>query len=1122
MTIAITSAGQSFGQASNSADITGTVTDQSGGVLPNVAVKVLDVDKNVTHSYVTNGAGVYDTGSIVPDHYLLTFTREGFSTYLRGPINLELGVTGINVQMAVGQSTERVVVTTAAPLLQTETSELSVTLPSETIAQLPQAVTGTAPDWQNFVVLQPGASGTPQNGNNSANPGMQVAANGSLPFSTALLDGASTSSPMSNNVLFTPIFDSIAEVKMTDSLFSAQYGVGGMLYQQISKGGSTRFHGMAYDYFQNNALNAGPYGFGQNTSVPLLRYNDYGFNIGGPLFIPHVTGLRAKRIFLFFDLERQVDHGGAANTFETIPTAAMMAGDFTGQNPIYDPTTQTVNPVTGVVTRRSFASEYGNGNKIPSTMIDPVAKALNSYFTQFVQSPVVKSVPNPAVVNGIPINNYFYNLPSSTPASKYFGRIDADITPTNRLTGSSTWNNQNPLSISPICPVNCVNVSLFSTNNQISDVWTINQNLVNEARLGFMGEYDELNPESLNQGIPAKLGLQFAHSDVFPTINISGIFQNSSGATSFAPGVSANYKENLFDPSDVVTMIRGRHVLHFGGEILIERADSTAWGNLNAATLGFTGAYTTNTNGNTTTTGSSYADFLLGEVNSWSSANTPEYGGRLKNPQFFVQDDFKLHPNLTLNLGLRWQGDTGWHEIHGNELSFDPTVLNPATNTLGAAWYGFSHANGRTSIQKPVWNSWMPRLGFAYAMGRSTTLRGGWGIYTFPWNTDTYGGPVIGGAFGATGSQNDSTNGASPVVILSSSGNTNYQGAKGASINSLYLSAPTGAASWNGQPLGYQEYNTPIPRIQQWNFTVQRQMTQNIVAQIAYIGSRGSELAFLTDVNAVPQSELGPNDSVNRPYVQFQSLAGVKAEGISNYNSLQLSVDKRMNSGLEFNANYTWSKFLDYQDSSGWGTKQGNQPFQNAYVPSANYGPSNFDIREMLKGQAVYEIPIGRGRQFINNSTLLDELIGGWRTSWTMVVQGGNPLTPLMAVNDSYSLAASGSQYPNVVGTPKLQNASPKEWFNTAAFANPGPGVFGDLRRNSVYGPGLVTFNANLSKTFSIWESAKFELSGNASNVFNHPAFSPPDDLIGPGHNATINGVAIGGRSMEIVGKLRF
>ncbi|MBV9082628.1 MAG: TonB-dependent receptor [Acidobacteriaceae bacterium] len=664
--------------------------------------------------------------------------------------------------------------------------------------------------------------------------------------------------------------------------------------------------------------------------------------------------------------------------------------------------------------------------------------------------------------------------------------------------------------------MSCVSVDIFNTNNQISDYWSISPGTMNEFRVGFMGEYDLLTPQTLGQGWPAKLGLQFAKADIFPTINITGFY-------SLAPGTNANYKENLFDISDQVTLVRGRHILHFGGEVLINRADSTAWGNINAANLGFTGVYTAGSNVGplATNTGSPYADFLLGYAKSWSASVSPEYGGRLKNPGVFVQDDFKVNPKLTLNLGLRWEGNTGWSEIHGNERSFDPNIINPATNTPGAMWYAVNATNGRHTLQAPQWNNWLPRVGFAYLLGTNTTIRGGFGMYTYPWNVDTYGNG-LGNAFTASGSETDSTNNVQPVVILGSDGNTNYQGSKGVSINSLYRRAPTTPDAYNRQPVGFTQYTSPIPLLKSWNLTVQRSITGNLIADAGYVGSHGSHLPWLTDLNQVPESQLGPNDAAFRPYPVFQSITGVTTSSLSNYHALQAGITRRMSNGLMFNFNYTWSHMLSTQDSSGWGTKQGNQPYQRAYDPAANYGASNFDVRHLFKGQVVYNLPFGLGRTFLNKSAALDHVIGGWTLSGTIIAQTGNPFTPYMLTNNSYSLSSNAVQYPNVVGNPNLANPTINSWFNVNALAAPTPGTFGNMGRNILYGPGLSQLNLSLQKTFSITERIKLDFFANSTNALNHPSFALPDLLIGPGHIGRITGVTVGGRQMELVGKIRF
>jgi hypothetical protein len=1119
----------SYAQSTNSGDLTGTVTDATGAVIPGVTVTVKDVTKDVTHTYMTNSAGVYDTGAIVADDYLVTFSMKGFKTFVRGPITLQVGTTTLNASLSVGAATQKIVVTTNIPLLNTSDGSQTDTLESKTMAKLPQ--TGTA-DWENFIWLQPGAAGTPQNASTANTPGEgAVSVNGNLPYATVLQNGATTTLPMSSNSNVT-IFETTSEVKVAASAFSAQYGLGDIVYNQITKGGSEKFHGVGYEYFQNNALDAAPYAFGQKATVPFLRYNNFGFSVSGPI-VPH-------KAFFYFDYDKTIDNGGASNGFITVPSPAIMSGDFSapGLPTLYDPTTQTI-VTTGSCTytgsqypngsltvpapcveRKSFMSEYGK-NAIPASMMSSVAQKIEAYYPKANTAGQVSS--------GYAQNNYFYNVPSSNPYNKYFGRLDWDINSKNRLTMSDTQTD-NPATYlnQGICPINCQSGDVDNNNAEISDVWTFNADLINQANFGYTDQLNFFQPYTLNQGFPGKLGWQFAQADNFPNVGISGFYGLGSST-------NAVYKEFVFDPSDVVTLIKGRHVLHFGGEFLVNRADSTSWGNINAGSVNYNGDYTSA--GGTATAaydGFAYADFLLGQTNNWNAGVTPEYGARWKSPQLFVQDDWKMRPNLTINLGLRWEGETGWSEVKGNETVFDPTVTNPANDQLGAMWYGFSHANGRTQLQHPKWDIWLPRVGFSYQPRTNTVIRGGFGIFASGWSEDTYG-AGMGNAFGSSGNFGDNSNGFCPVVQLDSNGqsaDTTDPGCSSIRTTSLlshYLTAPTSAAARNGQSVSYNEYHTPVPTNYQWTLAMQHQFGLDYSAQIAYVGNHGEHLNFPVDINQVPEGKLGPNDVADQPYPIYQQINGSTNNAVSNYNALQTELTKRMNDGLQFSVNYTWSHFLDDQDSSGWGSRGGYQNYQDAFNPSANYSNSNFDIRNMFKGEVVYQLPFGKGREFLNKNQWLDEAVGGWQTSFTFVMQSGNPFSITTGNNNSSNNQSGGyTQYANLVGNYRLPGSTKqrlKEWYNLKAFAVPAPFTYGNFRRNIVYGPGLTELNMSLGKTFSLWPShnVNFELRGDATNVLNHPSFAQPgNNAIGQGESAQITGVTVGGRAMELYGRISF
>lgn len=1167
----------SMGQNTSSGDIRGTVTDSTGAVVPGVTVTLRDVEKDVIRTYVTNSAGLYDTGAIGLDHYLLTFTKEGFQSYVRGPVTVTVGNQTVNAILAVGAITQQVVVNTDVPMLQTESGAQEGSIEADALLELPQTSgqNGGGADWQNFIILMAGSSGAPENSSNGVAPNAgQASVNGSLPYASVLQDGATTTLPMSQNSDVT-VFETTAEVKLSATAFSAQYGIGNMVYNQITKSGGDRFHGAAYEYFQNNMFNAASYQFGSGKGVGVLRFNNFGGSIGGPIM--------RHKMFFYLNYDRTINHGGASTGFSTEPTAAMMLGDFSGPGfpTLYDPTTQVVNPnggcvytdgaptaKTGVpcVIRKSFIQETGV-NKIPTTMLNPVALAFQKYFP-------TPNIQGQDSGKGYNQNNYAYQVPSSNPFIKWFGRLDYDVTPKNRLTLSDTDSDNPSVGLGEgICPINCQSQDVSRDNAQISDVWTINDHLINEARLGFTDQLNFYVPYSEGKGYPAKLGLKFAVADIMPQLSVSGF------DTNITQGTAAVYKEFVYDPSDVVTMIKGRHVLHFGGEFLVNQANSTAWGNMTAGHITYAGTYTSQGGSNTSTyDGLSYADFLLGATQQWSANNTPEYGGRMKVPQAFVQDDWKFKNNLTINLGVRYQINTGWSDVKGNMSTFDPAVsnFNVSQNPIngiaagapvqGGMWYGFSGANGRTTLQAPKYNIWMPRLGFSWQPKNDTVIRGGFGVYTALWSEDTYGGG-LGGAFGANNSLNDNstTNGICPVVNLSADMNTPNTQMPGCgvsvggfdynskTIGQANVNAPTTPWAKNGANVSFNQYHTPVPTNYEYSLSVQRQFAKDYVAQVAYVGNKGRHLNTSSlDINQ-PKT---PGVRSSSPYPIFGNVTGSTNNAISNYNSLQATLSKSVSHGLMFSTNYTWSHFLSDMDSSGWGSRGGWQDYQDGNNIHNNYSNSNFDIRHMLKGQVVYQLPFGKGKDFLNKSQLVDEILGGWSVSGTYVVQGGNPISVTTGGNNtSGNLSGSSKQFANIVGdyTKPWQSYNLKtktysgatyayhslnSWFNdnveaagdsvgSQPWMNPSDytNQFGTFRRNKIYGPGLSSINFSMGKAFDIVpdRGIKFQIRAEATNLPNHASFGQPgNNAIGTNAPEQITSTTVGGRKLQFVGRLSF
>jgi hypothetical protein len=273
---------------------------------------------------------------------------------------------------------------------------------------------------------------------------------------------------------------------------------------------------------------------------------------------------------------------------------------------------------------------------------------------------------------------------------------------------------------------------------------------------------------------------------------------------------------------------------------------------------------------------------------------------------------------------------------------------------------------------------------------------------------------------------------------------------------------------------------------------MQNAIGSNMVFEMAYVGSHAQNLNFPTDANAVPLNHLSSNDTAFRPHPLYNALNTSSNDAISNYNSLQVSVNRRLSNGLSFDSNYTWSHFTDSQDSSSWGSREGTQNYQIANNAAANYSNSNFDVRNAFKNRLVYQLPFGKGRKFMNKSWVLDEVLGGWQVTTTNIIQGGNPFT-VQVPGDNNTYQHAGTQFPNYSGAPLYVNGKNHTvWFNPAAFTLPAQGTFGNVRRNALYGPGLDLTNLSIGKTFDIREGVKLQIRADATNAFNHANFGLP------------------------------
>jgi hypothetical protein len=1055
-------------------------------------VTVTNVQTSITTTTSTNGSGLYDVPSLLPGNYNINFRATGFKDFQQQGVVLEVETIGINATLQVGSASQEVTVTAQNPLIETESSDQHVIFSAKTIEDVP-TVGGV---WYNELTnTLPGVN--PGGGGSQDASGQGVGINGTQGYlGNWLIEGSDATQPRDVNASDNyPPIDSIAEVQAVTSSFGAQYGTGVAAYNVILKSGSNQWHGSAFEFVQNNDFNAVNYFTPKGESAP-LHWNEYGGSVGGPIL--------HNKLFFYFTYQRNPATTSSPE-ITTVPTDAMKAGNFSDAtlfpNPIYDPSSTTcTNNGSGTCSRTQFT------NNTISTTMDPVALAIQKYFPEPT---------NPSAV----YNNYAVVVSEPSLSTYYAAKMDYDISQNHKLSGSLL---EYPISliynVDALCPLgfDCTKGPRnLNQDAQITETWTISGRTLNEARIGAVRELDKYVPATYGENYPAKIGIEPAYGNnapgnIFPDLTING--GDGAGQVGIGGGVHAVLADGAFVEGDILTLIRGRHTIKLGGEFDKSFQNYTNWGDVSSGNFQFNGIGTAqfwpggnypNTTGGygTVASGAPYADFLLGQVWGWYVYDYDETGARMWNLAGFVQDDFKVLPNLTLNLGMRYQYQSGWGEVQNRFGSFDPTLVNTGqyvpAGTLGAMIYGGQ--DGRNTIENGV-NEWDPRLGLAWAPVKNWSIRASYGVFDAPRSAESYTDGALGLGLNPQGSNGYSSNFTTGIQYYS----TPWTLASGPPAGSVIYPSESSFsdAKYNYEGVYYYPVNMPIEYYQEALFSVQHQFPGNMLLDASYVFTKGTHLNFNRDINQVPESKLSEGASAE-PYPQYTYIWGAIFDGWSNYNALQLRFEKRMSHGIAFMANYAWSKTMDAGTSNGH--YETIDVWQNAADPAANYGLSQLDVPQNLNGYATWELPFGKGRDFPLRGAA-DEALGGWRLTGVFQVHSGIPFTPTVgSADESNSQAAQCycgfSWLPNVVGSPKLSHPTISEWFNTAAFATPADDTFGDARRNMLRGPDWRDLDLSLGKTFWLGEWAgenyHMEVRADAFDSLNNPNFGQPSAGVG-------------------------
>jgi Carboxypeptidase regulatory-like domain len=1096
-------------QNKNAGEIRGTVTDTTGAVVQNAQIILTNTATGISTTTKSDPGGVYDVPSLVPGPYSVKFSSPSYKVLVRENILLQVGSITINGVLEAGTVSQQVTVDTETTAqLQTDDSEQNLTLDSQTVTGLPN-IGGS---WFNETALIPGVNGGSTQNTNGAGVGINGAESYQESF---LVNGGTVTLIGSQDVdWLVNATEFVSEANFDTHTFSAASGNGASVFNIITKSGTNRFHGSVYDYNTNATFSARNY---FSIGVPPGSSNLIGGTIGGPV-------LRNK-VFFFFGLQRQRSTGQNTGYF-TVPRADERGGNLSQELMEGCPSGIQNNPSTAAaICNPNPASGHSDPYPDPNQIYNPATTMMVG--GQNIRAPFLDNMIPTGDLNqqALNIQNFFPAPNLSGSANNYYfsqnifdttywwnGKVDYNLNDRHHLNGSFVYGTVNFPSEAPLDPIGEYTEIGKEGAGQISDTWTLSPSKVNEARFALIRVVNNWVGGDFGKNYPQKIGIPNPTSNVFPGISISGAISTSTG-----PGLNAILAEDSFVPSDVYTWIKGKHILKVGGEF-DDYVVNINFGITSDGNYGFSGIATRDPSGvANASNGIGYADFLLGNVSNWSVSLSPETGSRLKSYQLFAQDDYKMTPNLTLNLGVRYQVQPGWTEAQNRLGDFDPNLTNPATGTLGALW--FAGNDNRNAVEATQFGLWQPRVGFAWSPRANWAVRGGFGIYDELYGYNTYAGSA---GLGITAQNSvSSTNQITPVFNL----------AQGPPPPIYPTKATLTPELLNNQGISYIPYHTPIPYIEEWQLDVQHELPGGIVADIAYVGSRGINIARASDADQVPSNLIinaasGANMQQFRPYPQYQGIGATTGDGVSNYDSLQLRVQKRYTNGLQFLSNFTYAHTLDDGTGSGYGGPNGiGAPnlWQNGYDPMSSYGNSLLDIPFTFNGDVIYELPVGRGKRFLDHGGIFNAVLGGWVGSGLWQVHSGIPFTPYIGgANLDGSLA--GSWFPNRVGSGRLSNPTIHEWFNPAAFQTPAVGTFGNSRRDILFGPSWRQLDLSLTKKWAITklgDTSDFQLRIDAQDALNNPNFGNPNAAIATSTVGTITG-ANTSRAIQFTAKVSF
>lgn len=1121
------------------ASIRGSVTDPSGAAVSGASVTATNVATGINSKTVTNRSGEYNLQFLPIGDYNVNVKAPSFRTEAIGPFTLEIDqVARIDARLQVGESTATVTVASeVAPILNTENATLGTSISSNTLQSMP--LNGLNVLFATLIVpgaVNPTAAsmGGLEGSYRQTNQDSVPSFNGNRKQgNNFILDGVEINENIANTSGYNPSPYSLQEMRIITGNADAEYGnVNGAEVIMVTKGGTNSLHGNLFEYFKNQDLAANSWTNNYNrTAKGRFTQHQFGGSVGGPVL--------KDKLFFFADYEGLQYRIPPSQTLSSVPDALERAGNFSEllaeSTPIQLYDTSKGN-TTGAV-------PYLN-NQLPAVK-NPVAKFLFAHPTAL---PLPNHAPLPDTTTA---NNYVGYSASQNINNQVDGRIDYTAGQRNTFMVKGTYGDAHDLQTQTPLPVQFPTTDDYPFYMGVIDwIHTFNSSLVNEARAGYSrvvqstGVSDPTGLFGLSGN--STVGIPLAHQPIagFTQIAISGS-ENGGFGTSNGPGGVAI--DNNFDYGDNFTWVHGHHVTKFGAQFVRYQENYFNPGNLGGllGVFGYNGAYTAAGDSN----GDGFADFELDKAQSAivSGVSGP-FGQRQWRDAVYFQDDWKLLPTLTVNIGLRYAYDQPLYEVNNKMLSVDlqKAYFAPATTPIDSL-LKFAGKNGNSAaLVNPYYKQFMPRVGFAWQVSPRAVVRGGYSI------TDD----MEGTGSGLRMTQNapfqtsftNNADGPSPT-----SGGTPLQ------VGNGFTSATAGS---NAQ-YDVWDPNFRPAAVQQFNLTTQFQIRSRTSAQLGYVGEIGQHLAtpVLANQYIAPVPASCPGDTTGcvdlvAPYYALvggqSQIAETTSRGIENYHALQATIRQQETNGLEFTLNYTWSKSMT-NNPGGFFNVDGTlgglfQFWQNSYNPHQDYGNSAFDVPNNVSATVVYKLPFGHQKQFgATWGRLTDKALGGWELAGNALFASGFPISIYQNGNDNLNTAADSFNYNgystvNIYFEPRIVNRSPQHWFGTdpsatpcttpgartnslgvpCAFGRPAYNQFGTLQPNAERAPGSKNIDLSLFKSFRTVGEQNFKIRVDAFNAFNMVSLAAPRSRVGSGTYGRITSALSAPRQFQLSAVYQF